>query len=289
MSVFQDRQCFFFCFFFFFLWSYFHLCNFSDKYNLSKVLCIFLQNPLFVKWQTKTFYCFPFILSDFDLTISPISHAEFYRQPWNNFMNLSKWINQNLHGKNWIIQNSSYLCSPDVFIKLTGPSMVNSPLKKWRVKLAECELTSQNWWWCMVLSVRNVSVQQLFLHKESVMACLYLTGFCFFLFLCGIFLGLSSPLVSLSPDQAAGAWPLSSAPSNGALFRHSPSSSTRNIPFTSRDNFIHLVHHCIQLNEENYVDTLLNWISMCGLEKGRFFVGGVSMFLFRVKERNEET
>lgn len=101
-----------------------------------------------------------------------------------------------------------------------------------------------------------------------------------FSFLCGVFSGLSSPLVSLSPDQAAGAWPLSSAPSNRALFRHSPSSSTRNIPFTSRDNFIHLVHHCIQLNEENYVDTLLNWISMCGLEKGRFFLWGVSQCLY---------
>lgn len=202
--------------------------------------------------------------------------------------------------KTWIIENSSYLCSPDVFIKLTRPSIVNSLFKKWRVKVAECELTSQIWWWYIALSVRNVSVQQLFLHEESVAAFSLFDRIFFFFpfsFSYGVFLGLSSPLVSLSPDQAAGAWPLSFAPSNGALFRLSPSPPTRNIPFTSRDNFIHLVHHCIQLNEENYVDTQLNWISMCGLEKRRFFffflVGvrgwGVWMSLFRVKERNQET
>ena len=80
------------------------------------------------------------------------------------------------------------------------------------------------------------------------------------------FLSQSSPLVSLSPLKAAGPWPLQhwpSKPSPIQLEAHGGTAlfpPTGNIPFSRRDNFIHLVHHCIQLNTETM--QTLEWIEL---------------------------
>lgn len=60
----------------------------------------------------------------------------------------------------------------------------------------------------------------------------------------------------LSPLKAAGALTLAALALKAELFSAQgleeppPFRPTSNIPFSCRDNFIHLVHHCIQLNAE---------------------------------------
>lgn len=90
--------------------------------------------------------------------------------------------------------------------------------------------------------------------STSNLGCLHLTR----LVLWGS-LSRSSPPVSLSPLKAAGAltpalWPSKRGFLSAPLAVQGTSPllpPTSNIPFSGRDNFIHLVHHCIQLNAES--------------------------------------
>lgn len=99
-----------------------------------------------------------------------------------------------------------------------------------------------------------------------------------FVFLLGL-ASQSSPSVSLSPLKADGPWPLQRRPSKPSSFqprrwREPPLfPPTGNIPFSCRDNFIHLVRHCIQLNAESYGDTRVNWSSVHACVERR---GGVT-------------
>lgn len=93
----------------------------------------------------------------------------------------------------------------------------------------------------------------------------------------------------LSPLKAAGPWPLQRRPAelfSAPALRDPPLvPPTSTIPFSCRDNFIHPVHHCIQLNAETMLT--LEWIELACVHvltpanKGR-----CDVFIFSISTEN---